>query len=65
IQENRDEESLRLLKKIADTEIEDYLSHLLEQIRSMSKAWNLPGISLDSLNLGEIEEMNLINMQEG
>ncbi|MBA0653924.1 hypothetical protein Goklo_021022, partial [Gossypium klotzschianum] len=33
IQENRDEESLRLLKKIVDTEIEDYPSHLLEQIR--------------------------------
>ncbi|MBA0796163.1 hypothetical protein Gohar_006957, partial [Gossypium harknessii] len=33
IQENRDEESLRLLKKIADPEIEDYPSHLLEQIR--------------------------------
>ncbi|MFQ6626493.1 hypothetical protein Gotur_006234 [Gossypium turneri] len=31
----------------------------------MWKAWNSPGISLDSLNLGEIEEMNLINMQEG
>ncbi|MBA0610560.1 hypothetical protein Godav_011387 [Gossypium davidsonii] len=33
IQENRDEESLRLLKKIADIEIEDYPSHLLEQIK--------------------------------
>ncbi|MBA0632305.1 hypothetical protein Godav_001070, partial [Gossypium davidsonii] len=34
IQENRDEESLWLLKKIADTKIEDYSSHLLEQIRN-------------------------------
>ncbi|MFQ6636145.1 hypothetical protein Gotur_013623, partial [Gossypium turneri] len=33
IQENRYEESLRLLKKIADIEIEDYPSHILEQIR--------------------------------
>ncbi|MBA0786094.1 hypothetical protein Gotri_027224, partial [Gossypium trilobum] len=64
IQENRDEESLRLLKMIVDTKIEDYPSHLLEQIRSMWKAWNSPGISLDSLNLDEIEEMNLINIKE-
>ncbi|MBA0863671.1 hypothetical protein Goshw_024248 [Gossypium schwendimanii] len=35
IQENREEESLRLLKMIADTEIEDYPSHLLEQIRNL------------------------------
>ncbi|MBA0859625.1 hypothetical protein Goshw_008927, partial [Gossypium schwendimanii] len=32
IHENRDEKSLRLLKKIADMEIEDYPSHILEQI---------------------------------
>ncbi|MBA0770956.1 hypothetical protein Gotri_019494, partial [Gossypium trilobum] len=64
IQENKDEESLRLLKKIVDIEIEDYPSHLLEQIRSKWKAWNSPGMSLDSLNLDEIEEMNLNNMQE-
>ncbi|MFQ6626495.1 hypothetical protein Gotur_006235 [Gossypium turneri] len=40
IQENRDEESLRLLKKIADPEIEDYPSHLLEQIRKRNPHTN-------------------------
>ncbi|MFQ6652864.1 hypothetical protein Gotur_024537, partial [Gossypium turneri] len=30
----RDEESIRLLKKIADIEIEDFPSHILEKIRS-------------------------------
>ncbi|MBA0610559.1 hypothetical protein Godav_011386, partial [Gossypium davidsonii] len=63
IQETRDEESLRLLEKIADIEIEDSASHLLEQIKSTWKAWNSPRISLDSLNLDEFEEMNLNNMQ--
>ncbi|MBA0681427.1 hypothetical protein Goari_023229 [Gossypium aridum] len=32
-QEERDEESLKLLKKIAAIEFEDYPSHILEQIR--------------------------------
>ncbi|MFQ6626169.1 hypothetical protein Gotur_004979, partial [Gossypium turneri] len=30
----RDEESMQLLKKIADIEIEDFLSHILEKIRN-------------------------------
>ncbi|MBA0800786.1 hypothetical protein Gohar_011201, partial [Gossypium harknessii] len=33
IKENRDEESLRLLKKIAEMEIEDFPSHILEEIK--------------------------------
>ncbi|MFQ6636143.1 hypothetical protein Gotur_013622 [Gossypium turneri] len=64
IQESRDEESLRLLKKIADIEIEDYSSHILEQIRITWETWNSPRLSSDSLYLDEIEEMNL-NIQEG
>ncbi|MFQ6640636.1 hypothetical protein Gotur_016813, partial [Gossypium turneri] len=32
--EERDEESMQLLKKIADIEIEDFPSHILEKIRS-------------------------------
>ncbi|MBA0880655.1 hypothetical protein Goshw_029850, partial [Gossypium schwendimanii] len=51
IQENRDEESLRLLKKIADIEIEDYPSHILEQIRITWETWNSPRLSSDSLHL--------------
>ncbi|MBA0702311.1 hypothetical protein Goari_005453, partial [Gossypium aridum] len=65
IQHNRDEESLKLLKKIADIEIKDYPSHFLEQIRSTWKNWHSPPrLSPDSLHLDEIEEMNLNNMQE-
>ncbi|MBA0645796.1 hypothetical protein Goklo_013847 [Gossypium klotzschianum] len=33
--EERDEESMRLLKKIADIEIEDFPSHILEKIRNI------------------------------
>ncbi|KAK5785866.1 hypothetical protein PVK06_040487 [Gossypium arboreum] len=32
IQKNRDEESLKLLKKIADMEIDDYPSHIINEI---------------------------------
>ncbi|MFQ6652401.1 hypothetical protein Gotur_024287 [Gossypium turneri] len=53
--EERDKESMRLLKKIADIEIEDFPSHILEKIRSTWENWNSPRLSFDSLNLDEIE----------
>ncbi|MBA0644112.1 hypothetical protein Goklo_028322, partial [Gossypium klotzschianum] len=34
IQNDRDEESLRLLKKMVEMEIEDFPSHILEEITS-------------------------------
>ncbi|MBA0638389.1 hypothetical protein Godav_029447, partial [Gossypium davidsonii] len=60
----RDEESMRLLKKIADIEIEDFPPHILEKIKSTWENWNSPRLSFDSLNLNEIEEMNLDNIKE-
>ncbi|MFQ6640635.1 hypothetical protein Gotur_016813, partial [Gossypium turneri] len=60
--EERDEESMQLLKKIADIEIEDFPSHILEKIRSTWENWNSPRLSFNSLNLDEIEEMNLDNI---
>ncbi|MBA0733742.1 hypothetical protein Gogos_017723 [Gossypium gossypioides] len=63
IQENRDEESLRLLKKIAEIKIEDFRSHILEEIRSTCETWNSsPRLSFNSLHLDDIEEMNLDNI---
>ncbi|MFQ6626489.1 hypothetical protein Gotur_006234 [Gossypium turneri] len=57
IQENRDEKSLRLLKKIADAEIEDYPSHLLEQIRNIQKRWQpeKKEIHIPTTNIGNVE----------
>ncbi|MBA0708110.1 hypothetical protein Golax_020096, partial [Gossypium laxum] len=63
--EERDEESMRLLKKIADIEIEYFSSHILEKIRSTWENWNSLRLSFDSLNLDEIEEMNFDNIQQG
>ncbi|MBA0723153.1 hypothetical protein Golax_003762 [Gossypium laxum] len=66
IQNDRNEESLRLLKKIAEMEIEDFPSHIIEEIRSTWEPWNSsPRLSLNSLHLDDIEEMNLDNIQEG
>ncbi|MBA0634720.1 hypothetical protein Godav_025051 [Gossypium davidsonii] len=65
IQEERNEESVKLLKKIAEMEIEDFPSHITEQIKNIWETWNSPPrLSSDSLHLDEIEEMNLNNMQE-
>ncbi|MFQ6660732.1 hypothetical protein Gotur_029139 [Gossypium turneri] len=64
-QEEKDEKSLRLLKKIADMDIEDFPYYILEQIKSTWDDWNSPRSSFNSLHLDEIEEMNLNNMQEG
>ncbi|MFQ6624373.1 hypothetical protein Gotur_004305 [Gossypium turneri] len=66
IQNDRDEESLRLLKKMVEMEIEDFSSHILEEITSTWETWNSsPRLSLNSLHLDDIEEMNLDNIQEG
>ncbi|MFQ6654941.1 hypothetical protein Gotur_025708, partial [Gossypium turneri] len=66
IQEDRDEESVKLLKKIANMELEEFPSHIIEKIKYTWETWNSPPrLSSDSLHLDEIEEMNLDNMQEG
>ncbi|MBA0775486.1 hypothetical protein Gotri_010630, partial [Gossypium trilobum] len=63
IQNDRDKEFVQLLKKIAEMEIED--SHIIEEIKNTWETWNSPILSLDSLHIDEIEEMNLDNIQEG
>ncbi|MFQ6635018.1 hypothetical protein Gotur_010613 [Gossypium turneri] len=64
IQNDRDEESVQLLKTIAEMEIEDFPSHIIEEIKNTWETWNSHRLSLDSLHLDEIEEMNLDNIQE-
>ncbi|KAH1046551.1 hypothetical protein J1N35_037335 [Gossypium stocksii] len=59
----RNEESVQLLKKRADMEIDDY--PLTMEIKDTWESWNSPAPSPDSLHLDEIEEMNLTNIQEG
>ncbi|KAK5840046.1 hypothetical protein PVK06_008914 [Gossypium arboreum] len=65
IQNNRDKESIQLLKKIDDMEIDDFPSQIIEEIRNMWELWNSPKLSPDSLHLDEIELMNIDNIQEG
>ncbi|MBA0731011.1 hypothetical protein Golax_000042, partial [Gossypium laxum] len=65
IQNDRDEESVQLLKKIAEMEIEDFSSHIIEEIKNTWETWNSPRFSLNLLHLDEIEEMNIDNTQEG
>ncbi|KAG8477445.1 hypothetical protein CXB51_030489 [Gossypium anomalum] len=65
IQKTRDEESVELLKKIADVEIEDFPSEIIEEIKNTWETWNSPILSPDSLHLDEIEVINLDNIQEG
>ncbi|KAG8491505.1 hypothetical protein CXB51_014903 [Gossypium anomalum] len=62
---SRDEESIQLLKKIADMEIDDFPSDITEEIKHTWKAWNSPEPSPESLHLDEIETLNLDNIQEG
>ncbi|MFQ6652508.1 hypothetical protein Gotur_024334 [Gossypium turneri] len=65
IQNDRDEEFLRLLKKIAEMKIEDFPSHVIKEIESTWETWNSsPRLSLHSLHLDDIEEMNLDNIQD-
>ncbi|MFQ6648741.1 hypothetical protein Gotur_021127 [Gossypium turneri] len=46
-------------------EIKEFPSHIIENIKNAWETWNSPPrLSLDSLHLDEIEEMNLNNMQE-
>ncbi|MBA0626388.1 hypothetical protein Godav_004062 [Gossypium davidsonii] len=66
IQKERDEESMQLLKKIANMEIDDFPSHIIEEIKNTWEIWNSPPkLSTDSLHLDDIELMNLDNIQEG
>ncbi|MFQ6622719.1 hypothetical protein Gotur_002112 [Gossypium turneri] len=62
----KNEESVKLLKKIVEMEIEEFPSHITEKIKNIWETWNSPPrLSSDSLHLDEIEEMNLNNMLEG
>ncbi|MBA0606917.1 hypothetical protein Godav_019314 [Gossypium davidsonii] len=42
-------------------EIDDFPSHIIEEIKNTWKSSNSLRLSIDSLNLDEIEEMNLDN----
>ncbi|MBA0709150.1 hypothetical protein Golax_024210, partial [Gossypium laxum] len=64
-QDDKNKESVHLLKNIADMEIDDFPSHILEEIKNKWENWNSPRLSINSLHLDEIEEMNLDNIQEG
>ncbi|MFQ6621013.1 hypothetical protein Gotur_001432 [Gossypium turneri] len=64
-QDDRDEKSVQLLKKIADMEIDDFPSHIIEEIKNTWENWNSPKLSIDSLLLDEMKEMNQVNIQEG
>ncbi|MBA0710841.1 hypothetical protein Golax_010099 [Gossypium laxum] len=64
IQDDRDEESMQLLKKIADMEIDDFPSHIIEEIKNTWECWNSPRLSIDSLHLDKMKEINLDNIQE-
>ncbi|KAG8492287.1 hypothetical protein CXB51_009845 [Gossypium anomalum] len=50
IQKTRDEESVELLKKIAEMEIEDFPSEIIEEIKNTWETWNSPRLSPDSLH---------------
>ncbi|MBA0607286.1 hypothetical protein Godav_019616 [Gossypium davidsonii] len=66
IQDDKDEKSVQLLKKIVDMEIDDFPSHIIEEIKNTWEIWNSPPrLSTDSLHLDDIELMNLDNIQEG
>ncbi|MBA0749322.1 hypothetical protein Gogos_003267 [Gossypium gossypioides] len=56
---------MQLLKKIADMEIDDFPSHIIGEIKNTWENWNLPRLSIYSLQLDEMEEINLVNIQEG
>ncbi|KAK5842756.1 hypothetical protein PVK06_005147 [Gossypium arboreum] len=65
IQKSRDEESIQLLKKIADMEIDDFPLEIIEEIKNTWETWNSPRLSPESLHLDEIETWNVDNIQEG
>lgn len=45
-------------------EINDFPSNIIEDIKNTWESWNSPRLSMDSLNLDEIEEINLDKIQE-
>ncbi|MBA0648081.1 hypothetical protein Goklo_015867 [Gossypium klotzschianum] len=56
---------MQLLKNIANMEIYDFPSHIIEEIKNTWEIWNSPPrLSVDSLHLDDIELMNLDNIQE-
>ncbi|MFQ6641049.1 hypothetical protein Gotur_014555 [Gossypium turneri] len=63
-QDDRNNESVQLLKKIADMEIDDFPSYIIEEIKNTWENWNSLRLSINSLHLDEIEKMNLDNIQE-
>ncbi|MBA0643973.1 hypothetical protein Goklo_028214 [Gossypium klotzschianum] len=63
-QDDRNKESVQLLKKITDMVIDGFSSHIIEEIKNTWENWNSPRLSIDSLHLDEIEEMNLDNIHE-
>ncbi|MBA0732397.1 hypothetical protein Gogos_016494 [Gossypium gossypioides] len=48
----------------ADMEIDDFPPLIIEEIKNTWENWNSPRLSIDSLYLDKIEEMNLDNIQE-
>ncbi|MBA0756195.1 hypothetical protein Gogos_000063 [Gossypium gossypioides] len=46
-------------------EIDGFPSHIIEEIKNMWENWNSPRLSIDSLQLDEMEKMNLVNIQKG
>ncbi|MBA0660165.1 hypothetical protein Goklo_012214 [Gossypium klotzschianum] len=51
IQEERSEESVKLLKKVVEMEIEEFPSHIIEKIKYTWEMWNSPPrLSSDSLH---------------
>ncbi|MBA0747995.1 hypothetical protein Gogos_004854 [Gossypium gossypioides] len=45
-------------------EIENFSSHIIKEIKNTWETWNSLRLSLNSLRLDEIEEINLDNIQE-
>ncbi|MBA0577076.1 hypothetical protein Golob_024467 [Gossypium lobatum] len=45
-------------------EIDDFSSYIIEEIKNTWENWNSPRLSINSLYLDEIEEINLDNIQE-
>ncbi|MBA0765025.1 hypothetical protein Gotri_014288 [Gossypium trilobum] len=47
---------------MVDMEINDFPSHIIEEIKNTWKNWNSPRLSIDLLHLDGVEEMNLYNI---
>ncbi|KAL4309759.1 hypothetical protein GQ457_01G014640 [Hibiscus cannabinus] len=61
-----DKTTKHLLQKIADLALEDYPYVILEDINCMWENWNSPKshVSNNSMNLDEMEKVNLANVHE-